>query len=287
MLDFKSLVMAEAANLMETYTTPATTAEELAERRMNIYIICLPAYPEWDHDSNFISAPAQHDAVRKDNTVRNDNTAFHIAPNSIDVVPGDVDAHLDRTAAPPQPTTTQPHAIKATSKASPDHNCIVAAMPNDRILSAPAADILNTPCGGKTAMVPLSVNREFGEQRCGTVVKVRNPLTSGPQHDCVLLQGTASSGPVIESIMITNDQGSFRTRQQPCSTQVPYAPRLGVERQVVPGGSLAAAASAAVASAAAPPSSWRPRWRSRTRLAPSRAPHYPDPLAKEMLNIMD
>ena len=65
MLDFKSLVMAEAANLMETYTTPATTAEERAERRMNMCIICLPAYPEWDHDTITISATSQHDAERK------------------------------------------------------------------------------------------------------------------------------------------------------------------------------------------------------------------------------
>ena len=48
LLDFKSLVMAQAADLMETYTTPATTAEEQAERRMNVYLICLPAYSEWD-----------------------------------------------------------------------------------------------------------------------------------------------------------------------------------------------------------------------------------------------
>ena len=34
LLDFKSLVMAEATDLIETYTTPATTQEEQAERRM-------------------------------------------------------------------------------------------------------------------------------------------------------------------------------------------------------------------------------------------------------------
>ena len=143
MLDFKSLVMAEAANLMETYTTPATTAEEQAERRMNIYIICLPAYPEWDHDTIPISATPQHDAERNDQTYRKDKTALRTVPDSINVVSGDGGAHLDWTAAQ-HTTTMQPHAIMATSKAAPDHNRIVAAMPNGRFLGAPADDILNS-----------------------------------------------------------------------------------------------------------------------------------------------
>ena len=47
LLDFKSLVMAEAAELMLTYTTPATAKEEQAVRCMKVHLICLPAYPEW------------------------------------------------------------------------------------------------------------------------------------------------------------------------------------------------------------------------------------------------
>ena len=109
LLDFKSLIMAEAADLMETYTTPATTNEEQAERRMKVHLICLPAYPEWEHDTNPISAPAKHDATRDGKTARNDNTALHTAPTSITAASGGGDAHVDKMATP-RTMTTQPQS---------------------------------------------------------------------------------------------------------------------------------------------------------------------------------
>ena len=57
--------MSHDADLMETYTTPASATEEQPERQMSDYIICLPAYPEWDHDMDSPASPAQQDAARK------------------------------------------------------------------------------------------------------------------------------------------------------------------------------------------------------------------------------
>ena len=49
-LDFKSMTVALAADHMERWKTPATSAAEQATRHNEFTEICGPAYPEYTHD---------------------------------------------------------------------------------------------------------------------------------------------------------------------------------------------------------------------------------------------